>query len=92
MSWVDWLLNRAPREVEDLNTRLEREATEAEKRVTLLEKEVEIRARLMAAKVRIKKAKRQMNAKRSYSLRMVLIVVVVIGVLALVLKDCGGGA
>ena len=89
-NWIDWLLNNPPKELEDPNVRLERLANEAEKRAVLIEEEVKIRARLVAAKVRIKKAKQTMGTEQLRLVKMVLIVVVVVGVFFLMLKDCGG--
>ena len=87
---IDWIFNNPPKPKEDLNTRLVREADEAERRAATLEEEAKIRARLLLAKTRIKKAKQQMSARQLRVFKLVLIVVVVGGMLFLMLKDCGG--
>ena len=87
---IDWILNNPPRKPEDLNTRLTREADEAEKKAVTLEEEAKIRKRLALARGRCAKAKREMGAKQFRSLMWIIIVIVVVGVFVLMLKDCGG--
>ena len=89
-SIIGWFLNNPPKSKEDLNTRLTREATEAEKKVAVLEEEVKIRARLVTANTRIKKAKQQMSVEQARRFVWITLGVVVVGMLVLMLKDCGG--
>lgn len=75
---------------EEYNKSLETKAEEAEKHAALLEKRAEISKRLADAKGRSAKAKKEMGGQQSSFTKKVLIGAVILVVLVIASRGCGG--